>query len=520
MVLKRIVFLSLGLMICLSSFSQSKLINAGKSGKVSGTVKTDTPKPKTSTKKHVTSLDNKSDAVRYMDIKDISFANADNHSNIINDYGTDLFAGDIKYLIGKVHYNGLLATAKDITLFVKIIKEDGSVMAGEETLKGYTFKTDVRVEPGVNKSLDLLGYGDNLLTYFSPGQYNYEVWYNGNVLFQKRFRLYSGTTPLVNHKFLKIHSVKFMNTDNYSAILNGNEIQNIKPQISYEGLSLNNQNVTFMVRVVLPDGNIAKGTDSPLGFTYKEDFLIKSGANTSLLNGWKNEAKTFYDKGTYKYEIWLDGSKICETDFTINDKNGTLNEKGEVISFVSSHNNDRNDDYSSLVSNEDKQKTSNERKISDRSSNSFYDKHDVIKKHRFALDLGIGAASIVAYEYDYTTFSVSTAMRYVYNISKNIGVEADLSIMSDFQEVTAANIFVGPRLSTSPSRKKISLYFAPKIGYGDVCEGEIMGLSYELELGLNIGRNLFVSWSCTGVEESYEETYSFVSSNLRLGVYF
>lgn len=84
----------------------------------------------------------------------------------------------------------------------------------------------------------------------------------------------------------------------------------------------------------------------------------------------------------------------------------------------------------------------------------------------------------------------------------------------------AANIFVGPRLSTSPSRKKISLYFAPKIGYGDVCEGEIMGLSYELELGLNIGRNLFVSWSCTGVEESYEVTYSFVSSNLRLGVYF
>ena len=87
---KRNLFLLLSLIICLGSYSQSKLINAGKTGKVSGTVKTETAKSKTSTKKSVTNSTNVDNKLVPLDIIDISFANTDNNANIINDYGADL----------------------------------------------------------------------------------------------------------------------------------------------------------------------------------------------------------------------------------------------------------------------------------------------------------------------------------------------------------------------------------------------------------------------------------------------
>lgn len=83
----------------------------------------------------------------------------------------------------------------------------------------------------------------------------------------------------------------------------------------------------------------------------------------------------------------------------------------------------------------------------------------------------------------------------------------------------------GPRFSTNPSRKNLSLYFVPKIGYGQIEDYGAGGLSYEMELGLNFGRNLFVSYSYTG-ESTYidyyefEEDFNFSAHSIRFGIYF
>ena len=104
---KRNLFLLLSLIICLGSYSQSKLINAGKTGKVSGTVKVEKPKPEkkeTSPKPKtvIKQTDDKYKSVGYMEISGISFANTDKSGNIFDDYGSDLYAGDVKYLSPKV----------------------------------------------------------------------------------------------------------------------------------------------------------------------------------------------------------------------------------------------------------------------------------------------------------------------------------------------------------------------------------------------------------------------------------
>lgn len=531
---KRNLVLLLSLIICLGSYSQSKLINAGKTGKVSGTVKTETAKSKTSTKKSVTNSTNADNKLVQLDIIDISFANTDNNANIINDYGADLYAGDIKYLKGKVYYKSLSTAVKDITLFVKILKEDGSVMVGNNSPEGYTFKNDIKIEPGFNKSFELLGYGNNFTTSYSPGQYKYEIWYNGSIIYQKKLRLFSGMTPVVNHKLVKINSVKFANVDisgniinNYDSILLENEVQYLKPQISYEGLSLNDQNVVLMVRLILPDGNIAKGTNSPLGFTYKTDFQIKSGTNTSTLIGWGNETNNLYPKGLYKYEIWLDGCKIYETSLSINSKNDSLylkEENKKTGSQITSQEND--DEHSAFLSAEEQNFVSKNTTYPKITSNNISQNHQTYKKHRFAIDLGAGLSYIDIGDYDaYDMFLANATLRYIYSFNKNIGIETDLSVMSDFAETTEFFISAGPRFSTNPSRKNLSLYFVPKIGYGQIEDYGAGGLSYEMELGLNFGRNLFVSYSYTG-ESTYidyyrfEEDFNFSAHSIRFGIYF
>lgn len=344
--LKKTIFLYIGLIISLGSFAQGKLINAGKVGKVSGTVKQETVKPKKETaakpkpKPVAPKSDDKYKSVGYMEIFGISFANCDHMGNIFDDYGADLYAGELKYLNAKVFYKGLANSEKEISINLKIIKEDGTVMKGKDSPEGYTFSSTVKIESGEGKSLYLLGWGNNLATSYSAGQYKYEIWYNGNMLFQKGFRIHPGKYPVINSKILKINNISFGNGDKNANLISGygealveNEVQYLQPQISYEGFVASEQKATLVVRIILPDGNMTRGADSPLCFTSKSDIIIKPGHNVSAIIGWGNENKTLYKYGTHRYEIWLNGDKIYETTFLVN-KKGTSMERMTATSSI------------------------------------------------------------------------------------------------------------------------------------------------------------------------------------------
>lgn len=84
--------------ISLCAYSQNKLINGNNAAKVVGTVSN---KPSTTTRKPAKiskDIDAKYSVLGYMDISGIVFANEDKDDNIINDYGSDTYASEIKYL--------------------------------------------------------------------------------------------------------------------------------------------------------------------------------------------------------------------------------------------------------------------------------------------------------------------------------------------------------------------------------------------------------------------------------------
>ncbi len=311
----------------------SKLANAVRISKVGGS---DNRKPTTSGKKSVRvhqkrikvtkqDLDEKYAAIGYMVISDISFGNSDFNDVMISDFGTDMYASEVKYLKPKISYLGIASKDKNITLDIKIIDENGSTERGSNSPEDYTYQQDFTVHSGSAQTMNMVGYGNRKGGAFSPGLYKYEVWYEGNMLYQKEFRLFSGSTPVVENKLLSIRDISFGSTDDSNNIIIGfgdtllkSKIKYLRPRITYEGTSLSDQNLTFFYRIFKTEGDLWRNaTTSPIGFTSKEVVTIKKGINTLLLNGWGSNNGSLYTAGQYIYQIWLDGSKLYDTTFNV-----------------------------------------------------------------------------------------------------------------------------------------------------------------------------------------------------------
>lgn len=119
----RILLLSLCFgLLSLNTYSQSKLVGAGKATKVGGSAASKTATTKTPAKKNPSQRtvsikqdpDVKYASLGYMEITGCSFANIDTEGHIIDDYGANLYASEVKYLKPKLFYRGLASEEKEI----------------------------------------------------------------------------------------------------------------------------------------------------------------------------------------------------------------------------------------------------------------------------------------------------------------------------------------------------------------------------------------------------------------------
>ena len=210
--------------VFLTAYPQSKLAGAGKASKVGGTTvnQKKSSSSKSSEGGKAVSVkntpikkdgDSKYESSAYMDITGVKFGNVDDDGHVIDKYGAKLFASEVKYLKPQFSYKGLASNEKTITVYVKILKEDGSLEKGSSSPEGFTYKQEITVKPGSNQTALLLGWGRNSGGSFSPGQYGFEIWYKDKLIFQDGIRLYSGSTPLVSNSILKINRIAFGSED-------------------------------------------------------------------------------------------------------------------------------------------------------------------------------------------------------------------------------------------------------------------------------------------------------------------
>lgn len=111
------------------------------------------------------------------------FANMDYNGNILTGYGQQLYS-DIQYLIGKVSYRRQSATPETVTLQVKIVTPNGTVVRDNTSPTGYSFEQKITVseKEGTFKTT---GWGSSKGKSYPPGTYHYEIWMNGTKLYTK-----------------------------------------------------------------------------------------------------------------------------------------------------------------------------------------------------------------------------------------------------------------------------------------------------------------------------------------------
>lgn len=119
----------------------------------------------------------------YIEVRDVVFANVDPSGEIIGDYGSHLYASEIRYLKPMVHYDGALPGYKRVYFDTRLYGPDGNRL--------YSMKNDyIDAYPGKGQTFEMYLLGDGSEGSFEPGEYRYEIWYNGRVFHVKTFSLY------------------------------------------------------------------------------------------------------------------------------------------------------------------------------------------------------------------------------------------------------------------------------------------------------------------------------------------
>ena len=133
--------------------------------------------------------ENKNASKGYIDINRVVFANVNNEGDIINDYGSTLYASDIKYLKPKFYISSLTSSSKSITFYCKMYTPNGTLMTGNSSPSGYTYSSSFTIHPNTTW-ISMSGWGNKNGGTYIPGTYKYELWYNGNRLYTTNVTLY------------------------------------------------------------------------------------------------------------------------------------------------------------------------------------------------------------------------------------------------------------------------------------------------------------------------------------------
>lgn len=166
-------------------------------GKCSARIKESTPSPSPTPKPSPTTNAAKS---AYMDIRKVEFGNSTKNRTTIDEFGSVLYCSDMRYLIPKIIYDGLINENRTVTLDVKIKGPDGSLKSGKNSPPNYTWSESFTVYTGIGRTKELWGWGNNDESTYTEGTYGFELWQEGNLVYKTTFVINPDSKSLVYDK--------------------------------------------------------------------------------------------------------------------------------------------------------------------------------------------------------------------------------------------------------------------------------------------------------------------------------
>lgn len=123
----------------------------------------------------------------------------------------------------------------------------------------------------------------------------------------------------------KITSVSFRNEDIDDNVLNAYgerlcaaDVHYLMPRIYYKSTYSSSQDWAFKYKIYKPDGTLMSGSTSPSGYTNSFEMTVDPGENYCGIGGWGRSGGGAYDQtGQYRFEVWRNGSRIYQQNFTL-----------------------------------------------------------------------------------------------------------------------------------------------------------------------------------------------------------
>ena len=265
-------------------------------------------------------LEAEMEAKGYMDVSRLRVANTLD-GEILSSPGEPLYESDVRFIQPILSYRGLAREYKDVDLFVKFIKPDGSLIDAAGSPAGYSYKESVRIAPHGGQ-INFKGWGNRDGGIFTAGTYTCEIWYNGQCLFSNDFSVLPSNYSKKDGVF-QIKDMFFANTtiDNkvisgYGSPLYSDDIRFLKAKIRYN--SDQNQRFDLAVKIYQPDGTIITDPSAPDGYSMQDSYTVHTGSGQELVFlGLGARNKSTYPPGAYRYEVWLDGTRLFAKSFNV-----------------------------------------------------------------------------------------------------------------------------------------------------------------------------------------------------------
>jgi hypothetical protein len=174
-------------------------------------------------------------------------------------------------------------------------------------------------------SVKLSGWGGKDSGHWRAGNYRYEFYYNGNLLYTHRFSVPEGSQSggsVVDTKTsapFTITSCRVINTDKTGKNqlpFDADHTQYLNPEISYTCNTAGSYDI--YVKFYNANGNLSTGSSSPSGYTQvNSGKSLSSGSHTIKLRGWGGEDSGHWRAGSYRYEFYYNGNLLYTHRFSV-----------------------------------------------------------------------------------------------------------------------------------------------------------------------------------------------------------
>lgn len=125
------------------------------------------------------------------EIYDVKVGNVDYNGNIINNYGSTIWANQTQFLVPRIYVH--VYKAGTYTIYYKMYKPTGDLVTISDSPTGYTDSYTYSMYSS-SSYFGFYGIGQSISGWWSAGNYKYEFYYDGNKIAEKEFTVYKSST--------------------------------------------------------------------------------------------------------------------------------------------------------------------------------------------------------------------------------------------------------------------------------------------------------------------------------------